>query len=83
MLMAGMNMGAESGAMNMTGLSEGAGCDEALLTELVEVLGVPVVYTFMGKVSSGLNMDARSMHCLVPHCDFHCPAQRTIDCKVG
>lgn len=59
------------------------GCDEALLNELVEVLGVPVVYTFMGKVSSGLNMDARSMHCLVPHCDFHCPAQRTIDCKVG
>jgi thiamine pyrophosphate-dependent acetolactate synthase large subunit-like protein len=26
------------------------GCDEELLNELVDVLGVPVVYTFMGKV---------------------------------
>jgi thiamine pyrophosphate-dependent acetolactate synthase large subunit-like protein len=26
-------------------------CDEALLNELVEVLAMPVVYTFMGKVS--------------------------------
>lgn len=26
------------------------GCDEALLNELVDVMGAPVVYTFMGKV---------------------------------
>lgn len=45
------------------------GCDDALLNELVEVLGVPVVYTFMGKVrgamnlvKGAMNMDTRGVH---------------------
>lgn len=32
------------------------GCDEVLLNELVEVLGMPVVYTFMGKVSNSSDL---------------------------
>lgn len=29
------------------------GCEEGLLNELVEVLAMPVVYTFIGKVGGG------------------------------
>jgi hypothetical protein len=34
-------------------------CEEEVLNELVEVLGMPVVYTFMGKVRGGENWENR------------------------
>lgn len=43
------------------------GCDEALLNELVDVLGVPVVYTYMGKVRV-LYVDTNSLQ---PFCCLH------------
>lgn len=42
------------------------GCDEALLNELVDVMGAPVVYTFMGKVGMDVYLSCvHAMHLTV------------------
>jgi thiamine pyrophosphate-dependent acetolactate synthase large subunit-like protein len=55
------------------------GCDEALMNELVEVLGVPVVYTFMGKVRGAMNMKT-GVRCHVHGCMVPCMGGGCVGC---